>query len=152
MDDLVEQIAAGRVSAVKVVLTSVVAALAFYQVFLMAVGYGKLRLRVLAARPASRTHRAVGDTVASVTLLVAFMCLAYFGVEDGYEHAAPGEHDRVVWHIAVGTLLVAVLAFKIAVLRWWHRFDRYLPVLGLSVFTLFVLTWITSSGAVLAGG
>ncbi len=79
MEDLVEGPANGNVTEVKVVLASVVVALAVYQVFLMAVGYGKLRLPFLNASPASSTHRTVGDTIVVITLLVAFMCVAYFG-------------------------------------------------------------------------
>ncbi|MFN2488242.1 MAG: DUF6529 family protein [Actinomycetota bacterium] len=108
MEDLVETLAGGNVTEVKVVLASVVAALAAYQVFLMAVGYGKLRLPFLGAKPASFTHRAVGDTIVVITIAVAFMCLAYFGFEDGDS----GEETRTAVHVAAGTLLLAVLALK----------------------------------------
>ena len=60
MEDFVEQLSRGNVEEVKVVLASIVAALAMYQVLLMAVGYGKLRLPFLASRPASSTHRGGG--------------------------------------------------------------------------------------------
>jgi len=55
VEDFVEQLSRGNVEEVKVVLASVVAALAIYQVLLMAVGYGRLRLPFLASRPASST-------------------------------------------------------------------------------------------------
>ena len=57
MEDFVEQSSRGNVEEVKVVLASVVAALAIYQVLLMAVGYGKLRLPFLAS---SRRPRPIG--------------------------------------------------------------------------------------------
>lgn len=151
MEDLVEGLANGNVTEVKVVLASIVATLAVYQVFLMAVGYGKLRLPFLSASPASFTHRTVGDTIVVVTLLVAFMCVAYFGVEDGVEDASSGEETRAALHIAAGSLLIAVLTLKVIVVRWWHRLSRYLPALGLTVFALFVLTWLTSAGDYLGG-
>ena len=149
MDDWVESITGGHVTEVKIVLTAIVAALAFYQVFLMAVGYGKLKLPFLHARPVSRAHRAIGDTVVCVTLLIGLMCLAYFGIEDGVEHAYPADQGRVVWHLIVSFALFAVLALKIVVLRWWHSMGKYLPVLGLSVFGLFIASWVTSSPAYL---
>ena len=152
MEDLVEGIANGNVTEVKVVLASIVAILAVYQVLLMAVGYGKLRLRWLKPGPASFTHRAVGDTILLVTLLVAFMCIGYFEFEDGIEHADKGEKTRVTLHVIGGTAVVAVLAFKVIVVRWWHQLGRALPLLGLSVLTLFVLTWITSAGDYFFGG
>ncbi len=149
MDDWVETITGGHVTEVKVVLTAIVAALAFYQVFLMAVGYGKLKLPFLHPRPASRSHRAIGDTVVTITLLIGLMCLAYFGIEDGVEHAYPSHQGRVVWHIIVTFALFGVLALKIIVLRWWHSMGKYLPVLGLSVLALFIASWVTSSSAYL---
>lgn len=149
VDDWVEQITGGHVTEVKIVLTAIVVSLAFYQVFLMAVGYGKLKLPFLHVRPASRAHRAIGDSVVSITLLVGLMCLAYFGIEDGVEHAYPEDQGRVVWHLIVSFALFAVLALKIIVLRWWHSMGKYLPVLGLSVFALFIATWVTSSAAYL---
>ena len=76
---MVEGLAQGNVTEVKVVLASIVAALAVYQVVLMAVGYGKLRLPFLKPKAASFTHRATGDAIVLITLIVAFMCIAYFG-------------------------------------------------------------------------
>ena len=149
MDDWVESITGGHVTEVKIVLTTIVTALAFYQVFLMAVGYGKVKLPFLGSRPASRSHRAIGDSLVSVTLLVGLMCLAYFGIEDGVEHAYASDRSRVVWHIIVSFALFGVLAFKIIVLRWWHSMGKYLPALGISVFLLFIASWVTSSAAYL---
>jgi hypothetical protein len=146
MDDLIEQITGGHVTEVKTVLTSIVAALAFYQVLLMAVGYGKLRLPFLSAKAASFSHRSIGDTVAIITAVVAFMCLGYFGIEDGIEHAAEGEQGRVALHVVFGFSLLGVLGLKIAVIRRWHGLGRFLPALGLSVLALFVLTWLSSAG------
>ena len=151
MDDLVEEIARGNVTEVKVVLASVVLALALYQVILMAVGYGKLRLPFLQAGPASSTHRAVGDTIVVVTLLVAFMCIAYFGFEDGVEHARPGERTRALIHVVAGSTLLVVLALKIVVVRWWHGLGRYLPYLGGAVFTMYLVTWVSSAADYLWG-
>lgn len=151
-EELVEDLANGNVTEVKVVLASIVVALAVYQVFLMAVGYGKLRLPFLKPGPASSTHRAVGDTILLVTLFVAFMCIGYFEIADGIEHADDGETTRVAIHVVAALLLLAVLAVKVFVVRRGKKSGRYLPLLGLSVFGLFVITWITSAGDYLWGG
>jgi hypothetical protein len=151
LEDIVEELARGNVSQVKTVLASIALALALYQVFLMAVGYGKLRLPFLKPKPASFTHRAVGDTIVLITLLVALMCISYFEVEDGIEHARNGESGRAAIHVTAGFLLLGVLALKIVVVRWWHRMGRFLPVLGLSVLGLFLVTWFTSAGNYLWG-
>lgn len=89
VDSLIEDMTGGYVTEVKIVLTSIVAALAIYQAFMMAVGYGKLRLPFLTSRAASLAHRSVGDAIVPITLLIAAMCLGYFGIEDGLEHAPP---------------------------------------------------------------
>jgi hypothetical protein len=140
IEDLYDSLFRGNVAEVKVVLASVVTALAVYQVALMAVGYGKVRPPFLGADPASATHRAIGDTIVLVTLVVAGACLAYYGFDDdGGAHAI------------FGTALLAVLAVKIAVVRWGGRISRLLPLLGLTVFTLFAVTWATSAGSFLFG-
>jgi ABC-type uncharacterized transport system permease subunit len=110
VEDFVDELTRGNVSQVKTVLASVVMALALYQVALMAVGYGKVRVPFLTPKAASMTHRAVGDAA-----------------------------------VAVAIFVVAVVA-KVAVVRWLRRFDRLLPTLGLTMFTLFAIAWLTSAG------
>jgi hypothetical protein len=148
MEDLVEELTRGNVSAVKVVLTSVVLALALYQVFLMAVGWGKLQLPFLKAKAASFAHRATGDLIVTVTVVVGFMCLAYFGLDDSGHH---GGDDGATLHVIAGFALAAALVLKIVVVRWWHQMGRFLPAIGLTVFALFVFTWLTSSANYLWG-
>ena len=139
MEDLVESVTRGNVTEVKVVLATVVAALAVYQVTLMAVGYGKLRLPFLAPRPASAAHRAIGDTVVVVTLVVAVMCVSYFEAQDNSVH------------IAVAIALLAALSLKIVVVRWWHAMSRFLPVIGLTAFALFITVWLTAAAEHVTG-
>ena len=128
----------GNPTEVKVVLASVATALAVYQLVLAAVFYRKLRPSFLDAAPAAWTHRASGDTIAVLLIVVAIMCLSYFGLEDG------------AFHAVTGFLLLLVLGLKVVVIRWWHAAGRYLPVLGLSVFVLLVTTWASTAGAFLA--
>ena len=146
MEELVEDLANGNVTEVKVVLASVVVVLAVYQVLLMAVGYGKLRLPFLSGKAASTTHRSVGDMVAFITIFVAFMCIGYFEIADGVEHADDGETTRVAIHVGAALALLAVLGIKIFVVRRGKSTGRFLPLLGLTVFGLFVVTWVTSAG------
>ena len=120
-------------------LASVALALAVYQLVLISVGYGKLRPPFLEARPAARAHRAVGDTIAVLLVVTAFMCVGYFGFE-----------DDATLHVAAGVGLLAILALKIVVVRWWHSLGRLLPGLGISVWLLLALTWVTSAGDFLA--
>jgi hypothetical protein len=141
MDQLIDDLTFGNVYEVKTVLASVAAALAVYQLVLIAVGYGKLRPRFLASPAASLTHRASGDVILVLVVVVALACLAHFGFED----------DGGL-HAVTGALLLVVLALKVAVIRWWHGLGRLLPVLGSTVFVLLALTWLTSAGHFLGGG
>ena len=151
MDNWVDELTRGNVSQVKTVLASIVAVLALYQVFLMAVGYGKLNLPFLKARAASMAHRSIGDSILLITALVALMCIGYFEVEDGIEHARNEETTRATIHVVAGFSLLGVLGLKVVVIRWWHALGRFLPHLGITVFVLFLVTWVTSAGNYLFG-
>ncbi|HEX5955540.1 MAG TPA: DUF6529 family protein [Solirubrobacterales bacterium] len=140
MEDLIDSLTRGNPTEVKVVLASVVTALAVYQLVLIAVGYGKLRPPFLGARPASLAHRASGDAIVAITVVVAVMCLSYYGFEEGEK----------ALHMVAGTALLVALALKVAVVRRLHGLSRYLPVIGITVFALLVLTWVSSAGQFLA--
>ena len=64
MEQLIDDLTFGNVYEVKTVLASVAAALAVYQLVLIAVGYGKVRPRFLGSPAASLTHRGPGDDAA----------------------------------------------------------------------------------------
>jgi hypothetical protein len=135
LEQLIEDVTRGNVTEVKVVLATVVMALAVYQLLLAAVAYGWLRLPFLAAGPATWTHRASGDAIVVLTVLVAVMCVGYYGFDDdGGTHAI------------VAIALLGALAVKIAAVRVGGRAGRLLPPLGVSVLVLFGVTWLTSAG------
>ena len=139
MQDLIESLTRGNPTEVKVVLASVVAALAVYQLVLIAVTYGKLR-ESRDPDAAGTAHRSAGDAIVAIAVIVAVMCLSYYGFEEGEK----------ALHIVAGTALLVVLAFKVAVVRRLHGLGRYLPILGITVFGLFIVTWLSSAGDFLA--
>jgi hypothetical protein len=137
VEDFVEHLTRGNPGSVKSVLASVVLALASYQVILAAIGYRKLP--IIDAKPAFFTHRASGDTIAVLLVLVALMCVGVFGFEDDY-----------ALHAVAGIAAVAVLALKVAVLRTGAG-GRFLPVLGITLFVALAVTWFTVTPDFLAG-
>lgn len=139
MEGVIEELTRGNVTEVKVILASVALALGVYQLVLITVGYGKVRPPFLAPRAASFAHRASGDVIAVLLVVVAVMCISYFGLE-----------DEATLHVVSGIALLAVLALKITVVRRWHALGRFLPVLGTLLFVLLALTWATSAGDLLA--
>ncbi len=142
MEDLVDTLTRGNPVEVKTVLASVAFALAAYQVVLAAVGFRWVRPKVPEAEPAFRAHRASGDAILVLLVIVGAMCLAVAGEDHGGEDAA--------FHAVTGGLLFMVLALKVVVIRWWHAAGRFLPLLGASVFVLLALTWFGSAGAFLS--
>ncbi len=140
MEDLVETLTRGNVAEVKVLLASIAMTLAVYQLVMAAVGYGRLRVGSLRSGVAFQAHRAVGDAVALVMLIVGLLCLSVYGFD----------HEAGAIHPIAGSALLAVLALKIAVVRRNFGLGRFLPVLGVSVFLLLAVTWTTSAGALLA--
>ena len=140
MEDLVRELTNGNATEVKVVLASVAVALAVYQLVVIAVGYGAIRLPFLAPAVAFRAHRAVGDVILVLVLVVSAMCIAVFGFE--------GEEDLGTIHVISAATFMAALAVKVILVRT-HRGSRFLPFLGTGVFMLLGATWMTSAGAML---
>jgi hypothetical protein len=141
MEDLIESLTNGNVTEVKVVLASVILGLAGYQLLLAAVAYRRLRPRFLESGAASWAHRASGDAIVVLTILVATACISFYGFDDdGGAHAV------------LGTILLGVLALKLIAVRAGGRLSRLLPLLGVSLFGLFAATWLTSAGDFLGVG
>lgn len=139
VEGIFESLTRGNVAEVKIVLVTILAALAIYQLVLMAVGYGKLRPPFLAARPAAMSHRAIGDTIVLLAFLVGLMCVSVYGFDEGGVHSV------------AGVAVLVALAAKVAVVRRGGPvLGGLLPVFGLTVFVLFMLTWATSAGDFLA--
>lgn len=141
MEELIVDLTRGNVAEVKIVLASVAVALAIYQVVLIAVAYARISVPFLAPSSASSAHRAIGDTAAVLALVVAIACLSVYGLELGDD----------ALHSVAGILLIAVLAFKILVIRRLPGLSRFLPGLGISVLALFFVAWFSSAGGHLGG-
>jgi hypothetical protein len=141
VETLIDNLTRGNVTEVKVVLASVVLALAVYQLLLAAVAYGWIRLPFLSSAPASWVHRASGDTIVVLTVTVALLCVGYYGFdEDGGAHAFVG-------YFVLGAIVVKVLAVRIG-----GTLGRLLPLIGMALFVLLGVTWFTSAGDFLGGG
>lgn len=140
MEDLIEELTRGNVAEVKVALASVVLALAVYQLVLAAVSYGKVRPRFLESGPATWAHRASGDAILVLAVLVAIGCISFYGFEDGGLHAV------------FGCLVLGALAAKVLAVRIGGSSSPLLPWIGIALFALFTATWLTSAGDFLGVG
>lgn len=140
MESLIEDLTRGNVTEVKVVLATVVVALAVYQLVLAAVSYGKVRPRFLESGPATWAHRATGDTILVLAVLVAIACIGFYGWEEGGAHAI------------FGCLVLGALVLKVLAVRVGGSSSPLLPWIGIALFGLFVATWLTSAGDFLGVG
>jgi hypothetical protein len=140
MEDTLESLMRGNVASVKTVLATVALALAVYQLALIAVAYGRVRMPALAAPSAGFAHRAAGDTIAALLAFVAVACVGIYGFE-----------DDMLLHGLAGAALIGVLVGKVAVVRLGLGLSRGLPLFGLTVLALLALTWATSAPDVLGG-
>jgi len=140
VERLIEDLTNGNVTEVKVVLATVIVALAVYQLVLAAVSYGKLRPRFLESGPATWAHRASGDAILVLAVLVAVACVGFYGFEEGGAHAV------------FGCLVLAALALKVLAVRIGGSSSPFLPWIGIALFALFAATWLTSAGDFLGVG
>jgi hypothetical protein len=135
------------VTAIKLVLTSVLLVIATYQVVLMLVCYRKIRPPFLSSDAAGKAHRAIGDTAVPIAVLVAVLCLTGYGIRDAIEHGG----TRVALHVVAASALLIALAVKVVAVRVGGRMSRLLPVLGGTVFVLFALTFASTVPFFLGG-
>lgn len=140
VEQLIEDVTRGNVAEVKVVLASVVLALAGYQLLLAAVVYGRIRLPFLQPGAAAWSHRAGGDAIVFLVLAVATMCVAFYGFDEGGAHTV------------AGCAVLALLGAKVLAVRLGGRLARLLPALGISLAAVLALAWLTSAGDFLGVG
>lgn len=119
----------------KIWLTTVVAALAIWQLFTALWMYG--RLPRAAPHWVARTHRATGWATFLVSLPVAYNCLWALG----FQTYSP----RVVIHSLLGCLLYGAFVAKVITVRSPRMPSWLLPVLGGTVFTIAIALWLTGS-------
>lgn len=120
----------------KVVLSTIVFALAGLQVALAARLWGATGFPDTSPAVAATVHRWSGRVAVLLSLVVGFACLA--------GPAGATSPTRVVLHTVFGSLLFAVLAAKFLVLRVVASGARYLPVVGVGLFLAFAAVWATS--------
>ena len=92
------------------------------------------------AAPAFLTHRASGDAIVVLFVLVALACVAAFGFEDDY-----------ALHGWAGLAAAVVVALKVGVVRSGSRVERSAAVPGRHPVRAVAVTWLTVTPDFLAG-
>ena len=120
----------------KVVVTSVVLALAGLQVAVAARFWGRPSLIAVSPGTAVRIHRTSGRLALTLGVLVAVTCLA--------GPAGPLSPTRVALHSIFGILVFAILTAKFLVLKVLRSGGNALPFIGSALFLTFGAIWATS--------
>jgi hypothetical protein len=126
----------GHLLAWKVVAASVVFALAGLQVALAARFWGVGGFPFLSPKGAATLHRISGRITLLLAVAVALACIV--------GPAGPVSPTRILLHSVFGTLVFVILAVKFTLLKFTRSGQRFLPLVGTSLFLTFGAIWATS--------
>ena len=138
---LLDTLTGGNLLLWKVIATTLVFLLAGLQVLLA----GRFwNAGPFGGQGAARAHRAAGRLALLLAVGVAVACLA--------GPAGPTSPVRVLLHSVFGSLVFIVLFVKFTLLRVLRTGDRWLPLVGTSLFLVFGAIWATSVADYVARG
>ena len=136
MINFLNDITGGHLLLWKVVLTSIVFALAGLQVAMAARFWGGPALIGVSPGTAVRVHRVSGRLALTLGVLVALTCIV--------GPAGPLSPTRVALHSLFGILVFTVLAVKFLLIKVLRQGDSLLPLIGSLLFLTFGAIWATS--------
>lgn len=87
-----------------------------------------------------RTHKIAGAVFAVLLVVISYICIKYW--------AMMGDQlsIRAVLHATLALGLIIVFVLKISIVQFYKEFIRYVPVLGMIVFSLAFVVFCTSAG------
>jgi hypothetical protein len=136
MIKFLNDITGGQLLLWKVVITSIVFALAGLQVAMAARFWGRPVLVSMSPGTAVRVHRMSGRLALTLGVLVALTCIV--------GPAGPLSPTRVALHSVFGILVFTVLTAKFLVIKVLRQGDSVLPLIGSVLFLAFGAIWATS--------
>ena len=122
---------------VKAILATLAFTLAVLNLLIMGQLYGKLHLFRLAPQTLSRWHRRQGDLILLLFLFIAYHCLTAATVDP--------KDWRVLAHAILGVTLLALIVFKVVVVRFLPRVMTYIAVIGSALFLSTAGVFLTSA-------
>ncbi len=120
----------------KVVLMSIVFALAGLQVAMAARFWGRPLVIAMSPGTAVKVHRYSGRLALTLAVIVALTCIV--------GPAGPLTPSRVAWHSVLGIFVFVVLAVKFLLIKVLRQGDNILPLIGSVLFLTFGALWITT--------
>ena len=123
---------------IKASLAALAFILAVVQVLLMLQLYGKIRIFPGSPSTLAWWHRREGDLLLLIFVAIAYHCVTLAFIDR--------ESSRVVSHAIFGSLLLAVILFKVIVVRWLPGVMPYIAWIGSALFIVATGTILTSAG------
>ena len=120
----------------KVIVTSVVVALAGLQVAAAGRFWGRPSVLAVSPGVAVKVHRTSGRVALTLGVIVALTCIV--------GPAGPLDPTRVLLHSIFGILVFAILTAKFLVLKVLRGSGGALPIIGSALFLAFMAIWATS--------
>ncbi|NIN00235.1 MAG: c-type cytochrome [candidate division Zixibacteria bacterium] len=96
--------------------------------------------RKISATLLRRLHKGAGAVFTIMYLVIGYFCLHYVKM------LGEGMSARAVFHGVLALALFVVLAFKLSIVQFYKQFLRYVPGLGMTVFSLAFAVFFTSAG------
>jgi Family of unknown function (DUF6529) len=127
----------------KVVISTIIGAIAVLQVIGALWIYGKLGIRVPSWL--GTAHRISGTVALLLTVFVAYHCLWALGLESGTLEDGEKVPTRTVVHGVIGCAVIGAIVVKIVAVRSRRAPGWFLPVAGGLLFALLVVVVLTSS-------
>jgi cytochrome c2 len=87
-----------------------------------------------------RTHKIAGAVFAVFLVIISYICIKYWSM------MGDQLSTRAVIHATLALGLIIVFALKISIIQFYKEFIRYVPVLGMIVFSLAFVVFCTSAG------
>jgi mono/diheme cytochrome c family protein len=87
-----------------------------------------------------RLHKISGGFFALMFLVISYFCLHYVKM------AGDAMSTRGVLHGVLALFLFAVLALKLSIAQFYRQFLKYVPVMGMTAFSLALVVFFISAG------
>jgi mono/diheme cytochrome c family protein len=87
-----------------------------------------------------RLHKISGGFFALMFLVISYFCLHYVKM------AGDAMSTRAVLHGVLALFLFAVLALKLSIAQFYRQFLKYVPVMGMTAFSLALVVFFISAG------
>lgn len=85
-------------------------------------------------------HKGMGGVFALLLLVISILCMKYW--------ASAGDQisTRAVFHGVLAFAVIIIFILKLLIVRFYKQFLRFVPAIGLTVFALSFIVFMTSAG------